>query len=62
MTAVIAADGSVQASLPAFTQGVLKAEVRAYQGMTPYARFGNWPALALMIVLLLVGVSRRARP
>ena len=59
MTAVIAADGSIQAALPAFTQGVLKAEVRAYQGMTPYARFGNWPAIGL-IALLLVVASRRA--
>jgi len=61
MTAVIAADGSLQASLPPFTQGVLKAEIRAHQGMTPYARYGNWPALGLIALLVLVA-TRRARP
>lgn len=61
MTAVIAADGSLQASLPPFTQGVLKAEVQAYEGLTPYARFGNWPAIG-MIFLLIAIASRRARP
>ncbi len=53
MTAVIGADGSVQAILPAFTQGVLKAEVRAYQGMTPYAHIGNLGFLLLAGLLLL---------
>jgi len=63
MTAIIAADGTVQAVLPPFTTGVLKGEVRAYAGMTPYARFGNWPALGLMAglgLLALAGTRRRA--
>ncbi len=58
MTAVIAPDGAVLAQLPPFTQGVLKAEVTAYQGLTPYARFGNGPALALMLLLLLAAIRR----
>lgn len=53
MTVVVAPDGSIQAELPPFSAGVLRAEVRGYQGMTPYARFGNWPALALAWGLLL---------
>ena len=53
MTAVIGADGSLQAILPPFTQGVLKAEVRAYQGMTPYAQIGNLGFLLLAGLLLL---------
>jgi apolipoprotein N-acyltransferase len=57
MTAVVAPDGHVQAVLEPFTKGVLKAEVRGYQGLTPYARFGNWPALLLVWGLLaLTGV------
>ena len=59
MTAVIAADGSVQASLPAFTQGVLTAEVRAYQGMTPYARFGNVVFLLLALLCIVASQWRR---
>ncbi len=57
MTAVVAPDGTVQASLPAFTQAVLTAEVRAYQGMTPFARWGNGGFLALALVAL--AASRR---
>ncbi len=59
MTAVITPDGSVTAQLPPFTQGVLRAEVTAYRGLTPYARFGNGPALALMFLLLAVASRRR---
>lgn len=58
MTAVVQPDGSVAAVLPEFERGVLRAEVRGYQGMTPYARWGDRPALgiaalALAVVLLL---------
>ncbi len=58
MTAVIGADGTVLASLPAFKTGVLKTEIRGYQGMTPYARFGNLPALGLIFGLLLLAIFR----
>jgi len=61
MTAVIAADGSVQASLPAFTQGVLKAEVRAHQGMTPYARYGNFAFLLLAALCIVASQWPRRR-
>jgi apolipoprotein N-acyltransferase len=60
MTAVIAPDGSIQAALPAFTQGVLRAEVRAWVGMTPYARIGNLGFLALAALALIVCWRRRA--
>lgn len=56
MTAIVAANGEVQAVLPPFTTGVLNGEVRAYEGMTPYARFANWPALLLMLAALLAGL------
>ncbi len=61
MTAVIAADGSLQAVLPPFTQGVLNSEVRSYQGMTPYARFGNLGFLLLAGLCLLVSQWPRRR-
>lgn len=50
MTAVVQPDGSVAAVLPAFTQGVLRAEVRGYGGLTPYARWGDAAALVLAAV------------
>ena len=41
MTAIIEADGRVQAVLPPFTTAVLHGSVRAYTGTTPYVRWGN---------------------
>jgi len=61
MTAVVAPDGEVAAVLPAFKAGALHAEVRGYQGLTPYARWGNWPAVttALLVVALALVAGRR---
>jgi apolipoprotein N-acyltransferase len=59
MTAVIQPDGLVQAVLPPFTLAVLRSEVRAYEGMTPYAKFGNAPALGLILLCALLGGWRR---
>jgi len=61
MTAVIGADGAVEAILPAFTQGVLRSQVRAHQGMTPYARYGNLTFLLLVCVCVLVSRAPQRR-
>lgn len=55
MTALVMPDGEVQAQLDEFVSGALEVEVRGYQGMTAYARGGDWPALlaAALIVLIL---------
>jgi apolipoprotein N-acyltransferase len=57
MTAIVNADGQVQAALEPFTTGVLKGEIRAYDGMTPYVLVGNWLALGLMAGLGLLGLA-----
>jgi apolipoprotein N-acyltransferase len=58
MTAIVNADGRVQAALDPFTTGVLKGEVRAYEGMTHFARFGNGLALGLMGGFCLLGLAK----
>ncbi|HEX5803970.1 MAG TPA: apolipoprotein N-acyltransferase [Azospira sp.] len=52
MTAVVAADGRVQAVLPPFTRDALVAEVQGYAGTTPYVRWGNSAVLLLCLALL----------
>ena len=60
MTAVVQPDGSVAAVLPEFERGVLRAEVRGYQGITPYAQWGDRAALgAAGLVLAALLVRRR---
>jgi apolipoprotein N-acyltransferase len=52
VTAVIDERGRVEATLPQFKPGVLKATVRGFEGVTPYARVGNWA-----VVLLALGAA-----
>lgn len=53
MTAVVQPDGTVSAVLPQFERGVLHAAVQGFAGLTPYARGGDLPALALAALCLL---------
>jgi apolipoprotein N-acyltransferase len=61
MTAIVAPDGTVQAALPPFTTGALRGAVQAHGGSTPYGRLGDWPAVALIATLLLLGLVRKRR-
>ena len=60
MTAAIAPDGTVSGLLPPFTAGGLTVSVRGYQGLTPYARGGNVPAI-LLALLACLPAKRRTR-
>jgi apolipoprotein N-acyltransferase len=59
MTALVMPDGRVEAVLPAFEAGALHVAVRGYQGLTPYARWGNWPAVAAALAVLGLAALRR---
>jgi apolipoprotein N-acyltransferase len=64
MTAAIGPDGVVQAQLPPFFAGGLTVSVHGYDGMTPYARWRDWPALVLALAFLVVGraSARQSHP
>jgi apolipoprotein N-acyltransferase len=53
ITAVIDPYGRVVASLPRFEPGLLQATVHGRSGVTPYARWGNFPIVALALLALL---------
>jgi apolipoprotein N-acyltransferase len=64
VSAVIDPAGGVVDTLPLFEAGVLTAEVRGHTGLTPYARWGNYPAvlgaaLVLAVVLALRKLGRK---
>src|SRR3546814_9818333 len=47
ITAAIDAHGRVAAQLPAHQPGILPVSVQGMAGLTPYARFGDTPVLAI---------------
>jgi apolipoprotein N-acyltransferase len=64
ITAAIAPDGRVLGALPPFTAGALRVEAQGFAGLTPYARWGDLPALLLAICAALpalMEVWRRRR-
>lgn len=60
MTAIVGADGDVQAVLQPFTRDALVGEVRGYTGATPFVRGGNWPMLIFALLLVAACARRRA--
>jgi apolipoprotein N-acyltransferase len=59
MTAMVLPNGRVAATLTPFTAGALMVEAQGYQGLTPYAQWGN--ALALLLALIACAPAWRAR-
>jgi apolipoprotein N-acyltransferase len=59
ITAVIDARGRVVDRLPQFQEGVLRADVQPMTGLTPYARFGNYPVVLGALLSLAIAIWRR---
>jgi apolipoprotein N-acyltransferase len=60
ITAVLGPHGEIVARLPQFREAVLRADVQPLAGLTPYAKFGNYPVvLGAGLLLALAGWRRR---
>jgi len=59
ITAAIDARGRVMAALPPHQADVLAVSVQGMTGLTPYARFGDKPALALIALALITAIGRK---
>jgi apolipoprotein N-acyltransferase len=57
-TAAIDPSGRVVKRLPWFTQGTLVVDIVPMRGMTPYARWGNFPALLLGLLVAALALRR----
>ena len=61
VTAIIDARGRVVQSAPEFVTTVIEAEAQGFAGSTPYVRWGNWPVLGLLALMLVMPWIRRRR-
>lgn len=61
ITAAIDAQGRVAAQLPPHQAGILPVSVQGMTGLTPYARWGDKPVLALIGILLIAALVQRRR-
>lgn len=59
ISAIIAPDGGVAAASPAFEQHSLSAFITPMQGVTPYARWGNWLVVCFALAGLAMQLMRR---
>lgn len=56
ITAIVDYRGNIVKSLPQFTAGVLTDNVQLVAGITPFKRWGEWPILAISLLLVCVGI------
>jgi apolipoprotein N-acyltransferase len=61
ISAIVDEHGRIRARGAQFQAEVIRGEVRPLRGLTPYARFGDWPAVAMMIGLLGLGLFPGSR-
>lgn len=59
ISALIDAKGRILARTPQFETATLTGIVQIFTGHTPWSTWGNWPLLALSIVVLLLNLYRR---
>ena len=52
ISAFIDHKGGIGEQSPQFQQAVITQNIQPRQGATPYVRFGQWPLIALLLVLL----------
>lgn len=54
VSAIIDEKGNITASSPQFIPHVINDTIKTFEGLTPYARFGNWPVITTAFLLLLI--------
>lgn len=56
ISAILDERGRIEARGPQFQATVIRGEVRPMRGLTPYARFGDWPVVGLVLGLFGLGL------
>ena len=61
LSTFIGADGEIEQIAPQFEPAILRQKVNGMTGKTPYMRFGEWPTLAFLALVLFIAYIRRER-
>lgn len=59
LSSIINSQGEITSTLPAFSAGLLRAELFPASGMTPWVYFGNLPSLSFCIIFVLLYTTFR---
>ncbi|MDX8396317.1 MAG: apolipoprotein N-acyltransferase [Mariprofundaceae bacterium] len=59
ISAIIAPDGTIEKTVPWWTQAVVEGTYRTSDAITPYQRWGDWPLAVLPVLLLLIYIKKR---
>jgi apolipoprotein N-acyltransferase len=59
LSSVINTQGEIEASLPAFDSGILKATLFPATGQTPWVLFGDWPILLFSMLIIVICIIYR---
>lgn len=58
-TVIVDVKGQIKAEIPAYQPGVLRGEIQPYEGMTPYARWTNWPIIIFSLTIFGLVFAKR---
>ncbi|MGO2336655.1 apolipoprotein N-acyltransferase [Providencia sp.] len=61
ITAVVRADGTIQDMLPQFKAATLATEITPTTGLTPYARWSNYPMWGVVVIFGIIGFAFNRR-
>jgi apolipoprotein N-acyltransferase len=62
ITAIIDEKGRLLAQSPQFEPAVLTGSAQLFNGMTPYARLGNYPVIIFSLLVVILGfISSKSR-
>lgn len=58
-TVIIGIDGQIKTQIPPYEAGVLRGQVQPYEGLTPYARWTNFPILFIVFGIFVFILAKR---
>ena len=62
ITALVGPDGQIEERAPRFVQTIMTGKLYPVTGLTPFMRWGSWPALIICLALIVLARARKLGP